>query len=128
MRVFTATVSGHKILIAYHASNSLQQIERGKNKKLVVSRMRTHFDFCLLFCHLCRPQRHPYFRPHPGHIPHRGPAPRGPQEVTSHSWWAAIRRRHCTAAESLWWCSVTPVLIQHTQDTTYYTPTDDIVS
>ena len=46
----------------------------------------------------------PHIRPHPGLIPHRGPIPRGPQEVTSDRWWAAIRRRHCTAAESVRWC------------------------
>ena len=34
----------------------------------------------------------------------------------------AIQRKHCTAAESLRWCSVVPVLIQHTQDTTYCAP------
>ena len=39
-----------------------------------------------------------------------------PQEVTSDCWWAAIRRRNCTAAESLPWCSVMPVLIEHTRD------------
>ena len=79
--------------------------------------------------HLCRPQRHCSCAARSGiptsdHtrlIPHRGPAPRGPQE-TSHRWRAAIRRRHCTAAESLRWCSVVPVLFQHTQDTTYYAP------
>ena len=78
---------------------------------------------------LCRPQRHSSRAARPGiptsgHtrlIPHRGPAPRGPQE-TSDRWRAAIRRRHCTAAESLRWCSEVPVLFQHTQDTTYYSP------
>ena len=53
------------------------------------------FFFFLLSHQLCRPQRHcsratrsgiPYLRPHPGLIPHRGPAPRGPQEVTSDRW------------------------------------------
>ena len=39
-----------------------------------------------------------------------------------------IWRRYCIAAESLWWCSVVPVLIQHMKDTTYYAPTDDCVS
>ena len=33
-----------------------------------------------------------------------------------------VRRRHCTAAESLRWCSVVPVLIEHTQDITCYAP------
>ena len=49
----------------------------------------------LLSHQLCRPQRHcsraarpgiPHLRPHPGLIAHRGPAPRGPQEVTSDRW------------------------------------------
>ena len=71
---------------------------------------------------LRRSSRHSYFRPHPRLIPHRGPAPRGPQEERSDRWWAAIRRRHCTAAESVRWCWVMPVLIEHTQDTTYYAP------
>ena len=53
------------------------------------------FFFFLLSHHLCRPQRHcsraarpgiPHLRPHPTLIPHRGPAPRGPQEVTSDRW------------------------------------------
>ena len=61
-----------------------------------------------------RLSRHPYFRPHPELIPHRGPAPRGPQE-TSDRWCAVIRRRHCTGAESLPWCSVTPVLIERAE-------------
>ena len=52
--------------------------------------------------------RHPYLWPHPSLIPQRGPATKGPQEETSDRWWAAIRRRHCTAAESLRWCSVVP--------------------
>ena len=43
-------------------------------------------------------------------------------------WWAAIQRRHCTAAKSLQWCSLVPVLIQHMQDTPCYAPTDDNVS
>ena len=53
--------------------------------------------------------------PHQGGvIPHRGPTPSGPQEVTSDRWWTTTRRRHCTAAESLRWCSaVVPVLIKH---------------
>ena len=42
-------------------------------------------------------------RPHPRLIPHRDPAPRGPQEETSDRWWAIIRRIHCAA------------VIQHTQ-------------
>ena len=63
----------------------------------------------LLLCHL---SQHPYLQPHPG----------GPQEETSDHWWAAIQRRHCTAAESLRWCSVVLVLTEHTQDTTYYVP------
>ena len=40
----------------------------------------------------------------------------------------AIWRRQCTAAGSLRWCSVVPVLIQHTQNTPFCAPTDDIVS
>ena len=52
---------------------------------------------------------------------HNGPTHRGPQEMSEH-WGAAIRRRHCTAAESLWWCSVVLVLIEHMQVTTYYAP------
>ena len=48
-----------------------------------------------------RSSRHPYFRPHPGLVPHGGSAPRGPQEVTSHRWWAAVWRRHCTAVPSV---------------------------
>ena len=78
----------------------------------------------LLFHHLCQPQRHCSHAAHLGLwpllrlIPHHGPTPRGPQEETSDCCWAAIQRR-CTAAESLWWCSVIPVLIQHTQDTPY---------
>ena len=56
------------------------------------------FCFCCCFLlshHLCRPQRHcsraarpgiPHLWPHPGLIPHRGPAPRGPQEETSDRW------------------------------------------
>ena len=86
---------------------------------------------CPIICadlHCSRAARRgiPHIRPHPGLIPHRDPAPRGPQEVTSDRWWAAIRRRHCTAAESVRWCSVMPVLIEHTQDTTYYTPPADV--
>ena len=51
--------------------------------------------FFLLSHQLCRPQRHcsratrpgtPHLRPHPGLIPHRGPTPRGPQEVMSDRW------------------------------------------
>ena len=64
----------------------------------------------------------PHLWPRPGLIPHCSPAPRGPQEETSDHWWAAIQRRHCTAAKSLRWCSVMPVLIEHMQDTTYYAP------
>ena len=88
------------------------------------------FSF-LLSHHLCWPQRHcshathpgiPHLWPYPGLIPRCSPAPRGPQEETSDHWWAAIRRRHCTAAKSLQWCSVMPVLIEHMQDTTYYAP------
>ena len=65
------------------------------------------FIFILLSHHLCRPQRHcshaarpriPHLQPHPGLILHCGPAPRGPQEEMSDRWWAAIRRKHCTAA------------------------------
>ena len=52
----------------------------------------------------------------------RGPARRGPQEVTSGRLWAAIRSRLSTAAESLWLCSLMPVLIQHTQGITCYAP------
>ena len=74
-----------------------------------------------------RSSRHPYFRSHPRVIAHRGAATRGPQEVTSDRWWAAVRRKHCTAAESPRWCSVVPVLIGHRQVTTYYAPTDDSV-
>ena len=66
--------------------------------------------------------RQPYLWPHPGFIPNHGPAPRGPQEETLYLWWAVIQRRHRTAAESLQWCSVMPVLIQHTQDIIFYAP------
>ena len=48
----------------------------------------------------CRSSWHSNLWPHPRLVPHRGPAPRGPQEETSNRWWAVIRRRHCTAAES----------------------------
>ena len=41
-----------------------------------------------------RSSRRPHLRPHPRLIPHRGPAHRGPQEVTSGHWWATIRTRH----------------------------------
>ena len=53
------------------------------------------FCFFLLSHQLCRPQRHcsraarpgiPHLQPHPGLSPHRGPTPRGPQEVTSDRW------------------------------------------
>ena len=64
-----------------------------------------------------RSSRRSHFRPHPGLFRHGGSAPRGPQEETSDCWWAVIRRRHCTAAESLPLRSIVPVLIQHTQDT-----------
>ena len=67
-----------------------------------------------------RSSRRSYFRPHPRLIPHRGPAPRGSQEETSDFSWAVIRRRHCSAAESLSWCSVVPALIQQTQDIACY--------
>ena len=86
------------------------------------------FLFILLSHHRCRPQRHcsraarpgiPHLQPHPGLILHCSPAPRGPQEEMSDRWWAAIQRKHCTAAASLQWCSAVPVLIEHTQDTTY---------
>ena len=80
----------------------------------------------LLSHHLCWPPAllvpASYLRPHPRLNPHYGPAPRGPQEEMSYHWWAAVWRRHCTAAESLWWCSVVPVLIEHMQDMTYYAP------
>ena len=69
-----------------------------------------------------RSSRRPHLRPHPRLIPHRGPAHRGPQEVTSGRWWAAIRRRHSAAVESLRWCSLMPVLIQHTQGITCCAP------
>ena len=40
-----------------------------------------------------------------------------------------IQRRHCTAAESLWWCSVVPILIQHMCKTPRtMPPADDSVS
>ena len=88
------------------------------------------FVFVLLSHLLCWPQRsllhhsswNPYLQLHPRlNILHWGSGPRGPQEM-SDRWWAAIWRRHCTAAESLWWCSVVPVLIQQTQGITYYAP------
>ena len=82
--------------------------------------------------HLCRPQRHCSRAARLG-VPtsgntqdsfliSRGPARRGPQEVTSGRLWAVIRRRHSTSAESLGWCSLMPVLIQHTQGNTCYAP------
>ena len=69
-----------------------------------------------------RVYRHSHFRPHPRLNPHRGPAPKGPQKEASDRWWAAIRRKHCTAAESLRWCSLVPVRIQHAQDDTSLCP------
>ena len=48
------------------------------------------------------------------------PAPKTTQ-MSDHGW-AAIQRRHCTAAESLQWCSVMPVLIEHRQITICYAP------
>ena len=50
-----------------------------------------------------------YFWPHPRLVLHCSPIPRGLQEGMSDHWWAAIRRTHCIAAKSLWWCSVVPV-------------------
>ena len=84
----------------------------------------TFFVCCCCCCCpiICARPGIPHLRPHSGLIPHRGPTLRGPREMTSDRWWAAIRRRHCTAAESLRWCPAVPVLIQHTQDTTYYAP------
>ena len=58
------------------------------------------------------------------------PITRCPLEETSDHWWAAIWRRRCTAAKSLWWSSV----INACSDSTYaghpllHTPTDDNVS
>ena len=60
--------------------------------------------------HLCKPQRH-CFVPL---VPTSLPPPKGPHEETSDRWWAAIRRRHCTAAESLRWCSTVPDRIHST--------------
>ena len=53
---------------------------------------------------------HPHLRP----IPHCGPAEGDPQELMSDRWKATIWKRHYTAAESLPWYSVKPVLMQHT--------------
>ena len=61
-------------------------------------------------CHSGSPQ-HLYSQPRKLQV-HHGPATRGPQKEVSDDWQATIRRRHL-AAESLWWCSVVPVLIQH---------------
>ena len=53
----------------------------------------------------CRPSQHPYLWPHPGFIPHRGPAPRGPQEKSDY-WWAAYPK------ETLHRCWVTLVVFR----------------
>ena len=50
---------------------------------------------------------------HPRSLPHRGPSARALQEMSC-CWQATIRRRPCTATESLCWCSVIPVLIRYT--------------
>ena len=64
-------------------------------KECELLNFRETFFFFLLSHQLCRPQRHcsraarpgiAHLRPHPWLIPHRGPAPRGPQEVTSDRW------------------------------------------
>ena len=73
------------------------------------------------------------YRPTSGHTQNSVRIAAPPPEVhrrrpSSDRWWAgAIRKRHCTAAESLQWCSVVPVLIEHTRDTTTMPPTDDSV-
>ena len=91
--------------------------------------------FCfLLFCCYCCPissvptsealllhrlTPHPDQQPHPRLVPQRGSASRGAPMETSDRSLAAIRsRQYCTAAKSLWWCLVVPVLIQHTKDIT----------
>ena len=52
---------------------------------------------------------------------------KSPQEETSECWWVALRRRHCTAAESRRWCPVKSVLnIRRTPGSV--PPTDDNVS
>ena len=107
-----------------------------------------HFHYCqfclfvlllfLLFCCCCCPissvptseplllhrsTPRPYQQPHTRLVPHRGSASRGAPKETSDRSWAAIRsRQYCTAAKSLWWCLVVPVLIQHTQDITPLCP------
>ena len=72
--------------------------------------------------------RHSSRHPPPSATPraHSASRPR-PQRSTGgdvRSLVGCIRRKHCTAAESLRWCSVdiVPVLIEHTQDTTYCAP------
>ena len=67
-------------------------------KKVSSKRTIQRYLFCCSV--ICADLRRTAPVPHARLVPHRGPAPRGPQEETSNRWWAAIRRRHCTAAES----------------------------
>ena len=84
----------------------------------------------LLSHHLCQPLRHcsvPLVPASPTASRIQGSfcimaAPPEVHRSTWPDWWAALQRRHYTAAESLWWCSVVPVLIEHMQDMTYYAP------
>ena len=83
------------------------------------------YFYCPIIC-----AEFPHLRPKPGLILHRGPAPRGPslrrrrqiRDTTSVSVSGGLPFEGDTAAESLRWCSVVPVLIEHTQDTTNCSP------
>ena len=78
--------------------------------------------------HPCPSSQHPYL----GHAQDSSHVAASPAEVCRRRsqivGGLAIRRRQCTAAGSLRWCSRVPVLIQHTQNTPFCAPADDIVS
>ena len=78
----------------------------------------------LLSHHMLRPRssRHSHLRPHPRLILHRGPAPQRSTGGDVRSLVGCHLRDtpHCCRVTSV--VFITPVLIQHTQDTTYCAP------